>query len=85
MTRSSQETPVIGRTTALSSQRSAPSCATRTSRGATSKPILKKASLDPGTRPYDLRHTFATLWMESGEDEGNSSSASSGTAAMRPP
>jgi integrase len=32
------------------------------------KPILKKANLDPKTRPYDLRHTFATLWMESGED-----------------
>lgn len=32
------------------------------------KPILKKAGLDPETRPYDLRHTFATLWMESGED-----------------
>jgi integrase len=29
------------------------------------KPILKKANLDPKTRPYDLRHTFATLWMES--------------------
>jgi integrase len=32
------------------------------------KPILKTAGLDPETRPYDLRHTFATLWMESGED-----------------
>jgi integrase len=32
------------------------------------KPILKKAGIDPETRPYDLRHTFATLWMESGED-----------------
>jgi integrase len=27
---------------------------------------LKKASL-PGTRPYDLRQTFATFWLESGE------------------
>ena len=32
------------------------------------KPILKKAGLDPETRPYDLRRTFATHWMESGED-----------------
>jgi integrase len=32
------------------------------------KPILKKADLDPEARPYDLRHTFATLWRESGED-----------------
>ncbi|HEX5850186.1 MAG TPA: tyrosine-type recombinase/integrase [Rubrobacter sp.] len=32
------------------------------------KPILKEAGLDSETRPYNLRHTFATLWMESGED-----------------
>jgi len=32
------------------------------------KPILKEAELNPEIRPYDLRHTFATLWMESGED-----------------
>ena len=32
------------------------------------KPILKEAGLDLEIRPYDLRHTFATLWMESGED-----------------
>lgn len=30
------------------------------------KPLLKKAGL-PDMRPYDLRHTFATLWVESGE------------------
>jgi integrase len=30
------------------------------------KPLLKKASL-PDIRPYDLRHTFATLWLEAGE------------------
>jgi integrase len=30
------------------------------------KPLLKKAGL-PDMRPYDLRHTFATLWIESGE------------------
>jgi integrase len=30
------------------------------------KPLLKKAGL-PDIRPYDLRHTFATLWLESGE------------------
>lgn len=31
------------------------------------KPILKRAGL-PSIRLYDLRHTFATLWLESGED-----------------
>ena len=30
------------------------------------KPLLKKAELS-GISLYDLRHTFATLWMESGE------------------
>jgi len=30
------------------------------------KPLLKIAGL-PDIRPYDLRHTFATLWLESGE------------------
>jgi integrase len=30
------------------------------------KPLLKKANL-PDIRPYDLRHTYATLWLESGE------------------
>lgn len=30
------------------------------------KPLLKRAGL-PDMRPYDLRHTFATLWIESGE------------------
>lgn len=30
------------------------------------KPLLKKAGL-PSMRPYDLRHSFATLWLESGE------------------
>ncbi len=32
------------------------------------KPILKKAGLPQDVRLYDLRHTFATLWVESGED-----------------
>jgi integrase len=32
------------------------------------KPILKAAGLPAGVRLYDLRHTFATLWVESGED-----------------
>ncbi len=32
------------------------------------KPVLQKAGLSSSTRIYDLRHTFATLWMESGED-----------------
>ena len=31
------------------------------------KPILKKAGLPKEIRFYDLRHTFATLWVESGE------------------
>jgi hypothetical protein len=30
------------------------------------KPLLKRANL-PDIRLYDLRHTFATLWLESGE------------------
>jgi integrase len=30
------------------------------------KPLLKRAEL-PNIRLYDLRHTFATLWLESGE------------------
>ncbi|MGI8649669.1 MAG: tyrosine-type recombinase/integrase [Rubrobacter sp.] len=30
------------------------------------KPLLKHAGL-PNIRLYDLRHTFATLWLESGE------------------
>jgi integrase len=30
------------------------------------KKLLKKAGLPP-MRPYDIRHSFATLWMESGE------------------
>ena len=30
------------------------------------KPLLKRAGL-PDVRLYDLRHTFATLWLESGE------------------
>jgi integrase len=30
------------------------------------KPLLKRAGL-PDIRLYDLRHTFATLWLESGE------------------
>ena len=30
------------------------------------KSLLEKAGL-PDMRPYDLRHTFATLWIESGE------------------
>lgn len=32
------------------------------------KPILAKAGLPKEVRLYDLRHTFATLWVESGED-----------------
>lgn len=28
----------------------------------------KEGGLDPETCPYDLWHTFATVWMESGED-----------------
>lgn len=31
------------------------------------KPILKKAGLPLNLRLYTLRHTFATLWLESGE------------------
>jgi integrase len=31
------------------------------------KPILKKAGLPLDLRLYTLRHTFATLWLESGE------------------
>jgi integrase len=30
------------------------------------QPLLKCARL-PDIRLYDLRHTFATLWLESGE------------------
>lgn len=30
------------------------------------KPLLKEAGLPP-MRPYDIRHSFATLWIESGE------------------
>jgi integrase len=30
------------------------------------KPLLKRAEL-PDIRLYDLRHIFATLWLESGE------------------
>jgi integrase len=30
------------------------------------KRLLKKAVLPP-MRPYDIRHSFATLWIESGE------------------
>ena len=30
------------------------------------QPILKRAGL-PHMRPYDLRHSFATLWLEMGE------------------
>jgi integrase len=29
------------------------------------KPILQRAGLPASTRIYDLRHTFASLWMES--------------------
>jgi integrase len=32
------------------------------------KPVLAKAGLPKEVRLYDLRHTFATLWVESGED-----------------
>jgi integrase len=31
------------------------------------KPLLERAGL-PDVRFYDLRHTFATLWLESGEN-----------------
>ena len=30
------------------------------------KPLLERAGVPP-MRPYDLRHTFAILWLESGE------------------
>ena len=30
------------------------------------QPLLKRAKL-PDIRLYDLRHTFATLWLDSGE------------------
>ena len=30
------------------------------------KKLLRKAGLPP-MRPYDIRHSFATLWVESGE------------------
>jgi integrase len=30
------------------------------------KPLLRKAELPP-MRPYDIRHSFATLWVESAE------------------
>jgi integrase len=30
------------------------------------KKLLRKAGLPP-MRPYDIRHSFATLWIESGE------------------
>ncbi len=32
------------------------------------KPALRRAGLPDAVRLYDLRHTFATLWIESGED-----------------
>lgn len=32
------------------------------------KPIMRKAGLPESTRPYDLRHTFATLMLEQGEN-----------------
>lgn len=32
------------------------------------KPALERAGLSSSVRLYDLRHTFATPWMESGED-----------------
>ena len=31
------------------------------------KPLAQKAKLPEGVRLYTLRHTFATLWMESNE------------------
>ena len=31
------------------------------------KPLLRAAGL-PNVRLYDLRHSFSTLWVESGED-----------------
>jgi integrase len=32
------------------------------------KPLMRAAGLPEGTRPYDLRHTFATLMLEQGEN-----------------
>lgn len=32
------------------------------------KPIIRRAGLPDEVRLYDLRHTFATLWMEAGEE-----------------
>lgn len=32
------------------------------------KPALERAGLSQKTRAYDLRHTFATLWLDFGED-----------------
>jgi integrase len=32
------------------------------------KPLMRAAGLPAGTRPYDLRHTFATLMLEQGEN-----------------
>jgi integrase len=32
------------------------------------KPLMRAACLPEGTRPYDLRHTFATLMLEQGEN-----------------
>jgi site-specific recombinase XerD len=31
------------------------------------KPLMRAAGLPEETRPYDLRHTFATLMLEQGE------------------
>ena len=32
------------------------------------KPLMRAANMPQGTRPYDLRHTFATLMLEQGEN-----------------
>ena len=32
------------------------------------KPLMRSAGLPKTTRPYDLRHTFATLMLEQGEN-----------------
>ena len=32
------------------------------------KPLMRAAGLPKGPRPYDLRHTFATLMLEQGEN-----------------
>jgi integrase len=32
------------------------------------KPLMRVAALPEGTRPYDLRYTFATLMLEQGEN-----------------